>query len=130
MGKSLSGRGFAGQNSFGRLQIRKAQASYRQNPGRSGENAREGSDRHDHGFNRRSRVANRQGVLPDVGREREETITEAVDFIRIRRSIASAGATVYKIKSASARVWQFCPRAVHICSRRKSASNEGGHSAA
>ena len=84
MGESLSRGRFAGENSARRLQIGKTETAHRQIARRSRENARQRSDRNDHGLDQRRRIAHRHDLFPDVGRKREKGTGQAVDFIRLR----------------------------------------------
>ena len=63
MGEPLSRRRFAGENSAGRFQVGKTKTAHRQIAGRGRQDARQRSDRNDHGSDRGRRIAHRHDLF-------------------------------------------------------------------
>ena len=80
--------------------------------------ARQRSDRDGDGLDQRRRIANRYDLLPHVGRKCEEGNREAMDLLRVGRSLAGAGRKFSEIELSSAGLRQFRAGAREICARR------------
>src|SRR4051812_45685131 len=107
MGKFLPGSGFAGKNSVGRFQERKAEAIYGQDTGRGRAHPEEGAGGSGDGSGDRRRESRWDGIFFDVRGQRAEASAFAMGELRFGRGVARTGGRIPEIESAPAGVREF-----------------------
>src|SRR6185503_18576743 len=92
-----------------RFQIRKTETAYWEIARRNCSNARDRSGRDDHGFDPRRSITNRHDLFRYVRSEHQKGGRQAMGFIWVGRSFASAGGCIPEGESASARLRKLRP---------------------